>query len=90
MHDMKLIVLATLLVSPLAFAQSEPETRSDWSYRVVKLQYATAEELAPVLAAIAPPGVKIVAYPPTNSLIIAGDPVIIGKGETEDANGGAN
>ncbi len=82
-------ILATAFLSPIAFAQS-PEreshvTKSPWTFAVIKLQYATAEELAPVLSAVAPPGVKIVAYPPTNSLIIAGNPAIIRKLKTDDA-----
>jgi len=40
---------------------------------VVPLQYAKAEEVADTLAWIAPPGVRIVPYLPTNSLIISGD-----------------
>ncbi len=69
-------------VSPMAFAQSsdsDTSTEAGLSYVVIKLQYATAEELAPVLAAVAPLGVRITAYPPTNSLIISGDPAIIRK-----------
>ncbi len=42
---------------------------------VIRLKYANAEELAATLAPILPPGVTVVAYPPTNSLIISGDPV---------------
>ncbi len=40
---------------------------------VVPLQYARAEELADTLAAIAPAGLRIVPYRPTNSLLIAGE-----------------
>jgi type II secretory pathway component GspD/PulD (secretin) len=40
---------------------------------VVPLQYAKAEEVADTLAWITPPGVRIVPYLPTNSLIISGD-----------------
>ena len=40
---------------------------------VVPLQYAKAEEVADTLAWIAPPGVRIAPYLPTNSLIISGD-----------------
>lgn len=82
-------LLITFVVSSMAFAQSEePKITAETSYRVIKLQYATAEELARVLAAVAPPGVKIIAYPPTNSLIITGHPRIIGeqgrKGTTDE------
>lgn len=41
---------------------------------VVPLKYARAEELAYTLAWIAPYGVTIVPYYPTNSLIISGNP----------------
>lgn len=40
---------------------------------VIPLQYARAEELAYTLAWIAPYGVRIVPYYPTNSLILSGD-----------------
>ena len=76
------LILVTFAVSPMAFVQSsdsDTSTEAGFSYVVIKLQYATAEELAPVLAAVAPPGVRIIAYPPTNSLIISGDPAIIRK-----------
>ncbi len=81
------LILVTFAVSPMAFAQpsdSDTGTVAGLSYTVIKLQYATAEELAPVLAAVAPPGVRIIAYPPTNSLIISGDPAIIGKVKAKD------
>ncbi len=82
------LILVTFAVSPMAFAQSSDSdtgTEAGLSYAVIKLQYATAEELAPVLAAVAPPGVRIIAYPPTNSLIISGDPAIIDKLKAKDA-----
>jgi general secretion pathway protein D len=41
---------------------------------VVPLQYARAEELADTLSWVAPDGVRIVPYAPTNSLLISGDP----------------
>jgi type II secretory pathway component GspD/PulD (secretin) len=41
---------------------------------VVPLQYARAEEVAYTLSQIAPPGVRIAPYPPTNSVLIAGPP----------------
>ena len=83
------LILVTFAVSPMAFAQSSDSdtgTEAGLSYVVIKLQYATAEELAPVLAAVAPPGVRITAYPPTNSLIISGDPAIIGTLKAKDAD----
>ncbi len=41
---------------------------------VVPLQYARAEEVAATLAGVSPPGVRIIPYPPTNSVIISGAP----------------
>ena len=41
---------------------------------VVSLGYAKAEDLAAALARMAPYGVRIVPYSPTNSLILYGDP----------------
>jgi general secretion pathway protein D len=40
--------------------------------RIVPLSYARAEEVAQTLAWIAPPGVRVVPYRPTNSVIIGG------------------
>jgi type II secretory pathway component GspD/PulD (secretin) len=60
---------------------------------VIELKYARAEELASTLAAIAPHGVRIVPYHPTNSLIISGRPAaveeLIGiiKGKEEESAG---
>jgi len=36
------------------------------------LQYARAEEVAMTLSEVAPPGVRAVPYPPTNSVLLAG------------------
>ena len=41
---------------------------------VIRLKWANAEELAATLAPILPEGVKVVAYPPLNALIITRDP----------------
>jgi general secretion pathway protein D len=41
---------------------------------VVPLKYARADEVAETLSWIAPPGVRIAPYYPTNSLIISGNP----------------
>jgi len=41
---------------------------------VIPLKYAKAEEVADTLAWVAPSGVRIVPYFPTNSLILSGDP----------------
>ncbi len=56
---------------------------------VVPLEYAKADEVADTLSWLAPPGVRIVPYYPTNSLIISGNPeavkeligVLRGKGK---------
>ena len=82
------LISVTFAIAPMAFAQSSDSdigTEAGLSYVVIKLQYATAEELAPVLAAVAPSGVRIIAYPPINRLIISGDPAIIGKLKAKDA-----
>lgn len=67
--------------APVAFAQSSDSsgTEPDWTIAVIKLHYARAEELAPVLEAVLPPTVTITPYPPTNSLIISGDPAVISR-----------
>jgi type II secretory pathway component GspD/PulD (secretin) len=41
---------------------------------VIPLHYARADEVAYTLSWIAPPGVRIAPYFPTNSLIISGNP----------------
>ena len=46
--------------------------QSEWAVTVIKLQYANAEELAPIIAGILPPGLRVIPYAPTNSLIISG------------------
>ena len=43
------------------------------------LQYAKAAEVADTLTGLMPPGLRIAPYPPTNSLIIAGDPRAVGQ-----------
>jgi type II secretory pathway component GspD/PulD (secretin) len=45
--------------------------------KVVPLTYARAGELAYTLSWVAPPGVRIVPYYPTNSLIISGPPAAV-------------
>lgn len=44
---------------------------------VVSLKYAKADEVAYSLSCIAPPGVRIIPYYPTNSLIISGNPEVV-------------
>ena len=50
-----------------------------YTVEVVPLNYARAEDLAYTLAALAPPGVTIVPYYPTNSLLIAGNPEAVAE-----------
>jgi type II secretory pathway component GspD/PulD (secretin) len=61
-------------------SQSESEVSDEhavWTYVVIKLEYADAEEIALVLRQLVPPAVRVVAYPPTNSVVIAGDRAIL-------------
>src|SRR5690606_22780052 len=44
----------------------------DFAVTVIELEYANAEELAALLAEILPPGVTVVPYYATNSLIFSG------------------
>ena len=65
-----------------AFAQqdgAEPEAPAveDWGMTVIELGYADAEEVAALLAEILPPGVNVVPYYQTNSLIISGERALI-------------
>ena len=39
---------------------------------VIPLNYARAEEVADMLSEVTPPGIRIVSYTPTNSLILSG------------------
>jgi len=43
---------------------------ASWAVTVIRLEHAKAEAVAETLSRIVPPGVGVVAYPPTNSLII--------------------
>lgn len=45
--------------------------------KVVPLTYARADEVAYALIWIAPPGVRVVPYYPTNSLILSGPPAAV-------------
>jgi type II secretory pathway component GspD/PulD (secretin) len=47
--------------------------------RVVPLTYAQAHEVAYALSWIAPPSVRVVPYPPTNSVLIAGHPDLVAE-----------
>ena len=60
---------ASLWIVP-ADQAAQPAT----TVEVVPLNYARAEEVADTLSWIAPPGVRVVPYAPTNSLLIAGNP----------------
>jgi type II secretory pathway component GspD/PulD (secretin) len=82
----KLTACALFLVSLCSVAQpgsEEPDRNAhpeepDWAVAVVKLGYADAAEVALLLSRVLPATVRVVAYEPTNSLIIAGDPRIVG------------
>jgi hypothetical protein len=54
-----------------------PEEQAAWTYVLIKLEYADAEELVHVFRQLLPPTVSVVAYAPTNTLIIAGDPAVL-------------
>jgi type II secretory pathway component GspD/PulD (secretin) len=45
--------------------------------KVVPLSYARADEVAYALFWIAPPGVRVVPYYPTNSVILSGPPAAV-------------
>src|SRR6266849_5328724 len=53
---------------------AEKATQLATIIEVVPLKYARADEVADTLSWLAPPGVRIVPYYPTNSLIISGNP----------------
>jgi type II secretory pathway component GspD/PulD (secretin) len=78
MHLFRLGVVLTAMALPLvAEAQPTPfpgphEPVEAMIIEVVPLTYARAAELAYTLSLIAPPGVRIAPYTPTNSLIIRG------------------
>lgn len=70
------VIVAGLGVSvSTAFAQqtSEDGAARDWAVTVIDLAYADAAEVARVLSAVVPPGVTVVPYYQTNSLIISGE-----------------
>ena len=76
----KLAACAPLNVSMGAFAEAPPEEAAEWpawTITELKLDYAGADEMALPLSQVLPPTVRVVAYPPTNSLIIAGYPAIV-------------
>src|SRR5882672_2668351 len=53
---------------------AEQAAQAEATIEVVPLKYARADEVAETLSWIAPPGVRIVPYYPTNSLLISGNP----------------
>ena len=52
-------------------------TQAETIIEVVPLDHARADEVAEALSWVAPPGVRIVPYSPTNSLIISGNPEVV-------------
>ncbi len=75
------VILWVLLFGGGAFAQEQRDIsvmrELAPGIMVIQLNYANAEELAATLRQIVPPGVTVVAYPPTNSLIISRDPAAL-------------
>jgi len=53
---------------------AEKVTQTETIIAVIPLKYARAAEVADTLSWVAPPGVRIAPYYPTNSLIISGNP----------------
>jgi hypothetical protein len=64
------------------------EERSEWAYTVIKLKYSDAEEIAQLLKELLPPTVRVVAYTPTNSVLIAGDRAILEQIDAHDIESG--
>jgi type II secretory pathway component GspD/PulD (secretin) len=75
-----LAMVLAVVVAALADAgqpSASPESREAVGARVIRvvpLSYARAEELAYTLALLGLPRIRVVAYRPTNSLIISGPP----------------
>ncbi len=88
MRTLLISVLTIAMIAGVAWAyQVSAEERQDEAprteetdralglgIRVIRLQWANAEELAATLAPILPEGYKVIAYPPLNALIIMRDP----------------
>lgn len=68
-----------LAMSAQAQPAEAPEERAaeDFAVAVIELDYANAEEVAALLAEIVPPGVSVVPYYQTNSLIISGERALV-------------
>jgi type II secretory pathway component GspD/PulD (secretin) len=58
---------------------AEQTAAGTFAIRVVPLTYAQADEVAYTLSWIAPPSVRVVSHPPTNSLLIAGHPDLVAE-----------
>jgi type II secretory pathway component GspD/PulD (secretin) len=78
MHLFRLGVVLTAMALPLV-AETQPtpvpgpgEPVEPMIIEVVQLTYARSAELAHTLSLIAPPGVRVAPYNPTNSLVIRG------------------
>lgn len=79
-------------IASRAFAQpAAPESgreaaaaESACTFVVIKLRYADAEHVASVLRELLPSTVRVVPYQPTNSVLISGDPAVIGDIEGRD------
>ena len=67
----------------------EASTVEDWSVTVIHLDYADAEEVAALLSEIVPPGITVVPYYQTNSLIISGERALIEELTRGGDDGGA-
>jgi hypothetical protein len=78
MRLIRLALILPVLAVPFAIAEAQPTTPPevrepvDFTIKVVPLTYARATELAYTLALVAPAGIRVVPYNPTNSLLIAG------------------
>jgi len=72
---------AALAQEPPEESEGESSPPQDWTIQVIELAYADAGEVAELLSQVLPPGVTVVPYYATNSLIIAGDPALIGTRE---------
>ena len=65
-----LILLPTLVPDHSTYAQKQTPPEDQIVIYVIQLDYANAENLAAVLAPLLSPEGRVVAYTPTNSLIV--------------------
>ncbi len=91
MRTLLISVLTLAMIAGVAWAdQVSAEERQDETARteetdralglgitVIRLKWANAEELAATLRPILPEGVKVIAYPPLNALVIKRDPAVL-------------